>query len=1238
MRIQCPHCPAMYELDDGRVPPAGLSIKCPKCKSAFVVHRPADGSQMARTTAAKIPLPGTPKAAGQAKAKGNAIPLPGTPQAAARGAAPAKGTVVPLPGTQPQLKKAPAARPAPAAAKRPAPAPAPEDAPTEQIGDDAIPLPGLDSNAEAAPAAAASEIPVPQAPRGNEVPLPGARRSTPIPVMEPAQAARAATPTPRPSPVPREQPAIPAPSHEDALPLPGLDAPLPTPLPPPAAVREPARATPARQARVPTPAPSDLLPDLAAELSGPAAPLAIDLPPPQSAPRRETPSASFKLPDEDTALTPKIAVDDTALAPKAGLDPMDFAGPQHGHIPDPSGIDFELARPTPISSSPAQGRVPTPAAEARLPTPAPSNRLPTPPANMPAAGESLEIDEAPKTGRTRVPPPVIAPRAPPSVRPASKWEPGEEGAAKEGASPVAALRTALRNPMFAIATVAAIAIAGVFYFGIRAGSTPAGYFWTGKLFPRTKTGAAVTQAIASAESKLARGTFTSDREALTTAAQLLATSPDDDTARAFFVLCASEMKIAHGQSGADWDLAKRTVEKMRGSGAGQERARGAFALANGDAVKARELLAPREGRDVESSWLYALALARVGETVRAGQVLDNAIKANPLPKLLVARGRIAKQRNASDAAQFFEKALAATPDYRPALIELADTKLRGRDTNGAMQLLDKALAPEAKGKTLDAGDEARATMLRGKVLLARHQAAEAEASFDRALQLDPNSAEIHAAYGAYRLSRHDWDKAHKQLDAAVALDPNNAPLLGDLATAALGLGQLLEADKRIREAINKDPQNAHLYYVQGRVAEAFGKQQDAMKAYDEALTKKPGSVEAITAQGMALVRSDKAKAKEKFATALAAKDRSLAEENAVGELALALDDASQAKDAFTRALQMDPGDPQSHAGLGRAYAALGELPAAKAEMETALKTVETDPVLQYEYGTLQRRLGDLPSAIEFLQRAVKLDAKDARFRTRLGAALVDHGEFQKGEAELRQARLSDPNSGEALFYLARALAGEGKLAEAIDTMKKAVEVQPDNAEYLYNLGLLFERGQQVQDAVESFRKAVARDDKNVDAFEHLGQNLVIENRFNEAVKAFNTGATLDPKRARLVTEAADAQQQAGDIDGAIASFQKSLAQDPSQPGVWSKLGIAYKDKGCNGCKNKAIEALLSAEKVDAKDWVAHRELGYLYKDDGKKQQAVEQFKKYLILRPDAPDAETVRDEVYYLNEETRRTP
>src|SRR5438874_11836967 len=125
----------------------------------------------------------------------------------------------------------------------------------------------------------------------------------------------------------------------------------------------------------------------------------------------------------------------------------------------------------------------------------------------------------------------------------------------------------------------------------------------------------------------------------------------------------------------------------------------------------------------------------------------------------------------------------------------------------------------------------------------------------------------------------------------------------------------------------------------------------------------------------------------------------------------------------------------------------------------------------------------------------------------------------------------------------------------------------------------FDEEQQAQDAVEGIHKTIARGAKNAEAYERRGRNLNLETRFLEAVNAFKKAAELDPARARLWAEIADSQQQAGDLDGAIAHYQKSLSQDPNQPGVWSKLGIAYKDRGCTSCKSRAIEALRRAEVV-----------------------------------------------------------
>ena len=58
MKISCPNCSAAYELDDSRVPPAGLSIKCPKCKNPFTVHKPKAGEAAKPAAKGAVPLPG----------------------------------------------------------------------------------------------------------------------------------------------------------------------------------------------------------------------------------------------------------------------------------------------------------------------------------------------------------------------------------------------------------------------------------------------------------------------------------------------------------------------------------------------------------------------------------------------------------------------------------------------------------------------------------------------------------------------------------------------------------------------------------------------------------------------------------------------------------------------------------------------------------------------------------------------------------------------------------------------------------------------------------------------------------------------------------------------------------------------------------------------------------------------------------------------------------------------------
>jgi predicted Zn finger-like uncharacterized protein len=959
------------------------------------------------------------------------------------------------------------------------------------------------------------------------------------------------------------------------------------------------------------------------------------------------------------------AVDLDPAEPPSPFDDGPVVPPQD----DPFALGDEPLRPAPRAPPRAPAR---PQSSAPLeadagdpfagvdddPPPRPAGKAAPPPPAAPAPPAASK-----KAART--PPTMFAAPAAPTMTRGEPLDPSEpepllppEPGAKKGAAPAKEKKKArasnkpgrdpsrawkLRPGLIVLALFGA-GLVGVGVLGLRAGRTPAGLFWRNRFFAPSTTSSATAQVLRAGQAKLEGGSFAAAREALGTAAQLFGAAPKDDEAKAFFVLCASELRLSYGQGKADWDQATRVVDTLKPTSPSQQRALGAFALASGDAAKALSLLAPlgdKPGADVESVWLHAQALLRSGDAVRAAQVLDVALKTRELPKLLLLRGLVARQRgNLPEAAAWFEKVLAKSPGNGRALVELGEVKRASGDLAATSALLDRALAPEVR-KTLDASEEARASALRGRLLADQHDTKGAEAAFERAVVLDPSSVDIHAAYGAFRLRQRDYDKAARQYDAALATGNVPAEVLSEAARAFLGANRWLEADKRAAEAVAKDGKKAHLVYVQAKVDEVLGKGEEAARLYDKALALQPDLTEALVAKGqLALLRGEKDKALANVELAVKTPDagKTAPDYEAIGDLWLALDHPEKAKGAFAAALQLDPEDPQAHAGLGRALAVLRDLTGARAAIEAGLKQTDTDASLHYQHGSILRQMGEGDAALVALNRAVQLDGKEARFHARLGALLVERGEFAKAEEQLKLATLSNEKLSEGWYFLARAQAGEKKLAEALDTMRRALEIEPENAEYLYHLGIIYEGGQQVQAAADAFNKSIAKNPKSPAAYEHLGHNLMIANRYTEAVEAFKRAAELDPGRARLWALVGESMQQAGDVDGAIANFTRSVRQDSALPGVWTKLGVAYKDKGCIGCRTKAIDSLKRATQLDPKDDVAWYEIGYLYKDDGRRPESIAAFRKYLELKPHSVENETVKDEIYYLQEESRRQP
>ena len=133
----------------------------------------------------------------------------------------------------------------------------------------------------------------------------------------------------------------------------------------------------------------------------------------------------------------------------------------------------------------------------------------------------------------------------------------------------------------------------------------------------------------------------------------------------------------------------------------------------------------------------------------------------------------------------------------------------------------------------------------------------AEAASLKAVELDPNLSEAHTALAAGSFwQKHDIEKAQESFDRALQLDPNSALAHHYYTWFLTATGRFDEAEQHIRRALELDPiseginidQGRPLFYAH-RFAEARSRQEQALKLYPNSWLAHLGLGEACEATG-----------------------------------------------------------------------------------------------------------------------------------------------------------------------------------------------------------------------------------------------------------------------------------------------------------------------------------------------------------------------------------------------------
>ena len=230
--------------------------------------------------------------------------------------------------------------------------------------------------------------------------------------------------------------------------------------------------------------------------------------------------------------------------------------------------------------------------------------------------------------------------------------------------------------------------------------------------------------------------------------------------------------------------------------------------------------------------------------------------------------------------------------------------------------------------------------------------------------------------GAAFLQRDELTLARQHLERAVALDPTSAEALAYLAHTLDRQGETVAAEVLLTQALELDSESALAYYFLGVHERLVGNVERAQAALEQALQRDPENAALHVELGETLVAlGDYAAAEEWYAGAV-----EIAPENVEFHLILAhfyLDHLYRVAEggvpAAEAAVDQAPDDARAHDLLGWAYRLAGDPSGAVAELRLAL-ALDPDLVSAlYHLGSLYAAFGQREPAREYLQRAADLD-------------------------------------------------------------------------------------------------------------------------------------------------------------------------------------------------------------------------------------------------------------------------